>query len=76
MPSACLPSSNNLIVMVLCKAVKNSKGKPNSHAITSGFQLLQDDKVDDDKELDILRKKAYMVLSAFKIQTNGLLSCL
>ena len=40
------------------------------------FQLLQDDEVDGNEELDILRKKAYTVVSALKIQANGLLSCL
>ena len=66
----------DVIVMAVRKAVKNSKGKPNAHAITSGFQLLQDDEVNGNEELDILRKKAYTVVSALKIQANGLLSCL
>ena len=56
--------------MAVREAVKNSKGKPNAPAITSGFQLLQNE------ELDILHKKAYTVVSALKIQANGLLSCL
>ena len=75
-PSARLPSSDDLIVMAVREAVKNSKGKPNAPAITSGFQLLQDDEVDGNEELDILRKKAYTVVSALKIQANSLLSCL
>lgn len=75
-PSACLPSSDNLIVMVLHEAIKHSKGKPNAHAIASGFQLLQDDKVEGNEELDILRKKAYMVVSAVNVQANSLLICL
>ena len=75
-PSARLPSSNDLIVMALPEAVKHSKGKPNAHAIASGFQLLQYDKVEGNEELDILRKKAYMVVSAVNVQANSLLICL
>lgn len=75
-PSACLPSSDNLIVMALREAVKHSKGKPNARAIVSAFQLLQDDKVEGNEELDILRKKAYSVVSAVNVQANGLLICL
>lgn len=75
-PSARLPSSDNLIVMALREAIKHSKGKPNAHAIALGFQLLQDDKVEGNEELDILHKKTYMVVSAVNIQANSLLICL
>ncbi|KAI0710275.1 hypothetical protein C8Q72DRAFT_909803 [Fomitopsis betulina] len=68
-PSAHLPSSDNLIVIALREPIKHSKGKPNAHAIVSGFQLLQDDKVEGYEELDILHKKAYTVVWSCASQT-------
>ncbi|KAI0725077.1 hypothetical protein C8Q72DRAFT_934623 [Fomitopsis betulina] len=57
--------------MALREAVKHSKGKPNAHAIASGVQLLQDDKVEGNEELDILRKKAYTVVWSCASQTQN-----
>lgn len=63
-PSSRLPASDDMIAASLREAVTNSRGKPNGAAIKAVFQLLQDKGKADDTERDILRKKAYNVVSA------------
>lgn len=58
-PSARLPTSDDLIRTSLREAVRDSRGKANSSTIQAAYNLLQDEKGRDNTATEALRKKVY-----------------
>lgn len=59
-PSARLPTSDEMIAASLRDAVRESKGKPAGATIKTAFELLKDK---DNRKRDSLRRKAHTLVS-------------
>lgn len=70
-PSARLPTSDDMIAASLRDAVRDSKDKANGAAVKKAFQLLQDKKGEDDEESAVLRKKVYSLVRTPVLSTRS-----